>query len=103
VRRVRLSLPPGETLEEMQATFRLLADRSRLLILHALREGEELCVCDVAHVLGASVSMASHHLRRLRDFGLLDARRDGKLVLYSLRHRWVTEVAARVRREAEGG
>ena len=66
--------------------FGALADGTRLKLLHALRGGEELCVCDVAHVLGMSVSSASHHLRKLRDLRILKYRNDGKMAYYSLRN-----------------
>ena len=65
--------------------FSALADRARLKIILALRGGEELCVCDVAHVLNVSVSTASHHLRKLRDLRVLKYRNDGKMAYYSLR------------------
>jgi DNA-binding transcriptional ArsR family regulator len=45
---------------------------------------EELCVCDVAHILGMSVQAVSHHLRLLRALRLVRSRREGKLVFYSL-------------------
>ena len=45
---------------------------------------EELCVCDVAHLMGISVATASHHLRLLRNMGLAKYRKEGKLVFYSL-------------------
>lgn len=92
VRRLRRQLPPDSTLEEVETLFGALADRARLKILFALRNDEELCVCDVAHVLGASVSTASHHLRKLRDLKLLKYRNDGKMAYYSLRN----ELAARL-------
>lgn len=92
VRRLRSALPPEEVVQDATALFAALADRSRLKILRALSSGEELCVCDVAHVLGSSVASASHHLRKLRDFGLLKYRSDGKMAYYSLRD----EAAARL-------
>lgn len=92
VRRLRRQLPPDSTLEEVETLFGALADRARLKILFALRNDEELCVCDVAHVLGVSVSTASHHLRKLRDLKLLKYRNDGKMAYYSLRN----ELAARL-------
>ena len=85
VRRIRANTPRDEVLEEMRSTFAALADRVRLKILYALRDGEELCVCDVAHVLGTSISTASHHLRKLRDLKLLKYRNDGRMAYYSLR------------------
>ena len=45
---------------------------------------EELCVCDVAAVAGLSVSAASHQLKRLRDRGVVDYRKDGRLAFYRL-------------------
>ena len=77
-------MPPDSILEEAETLFGALADRARIKILHALGNGEELCVCDVAHVLGVSISTASHHLRKLRDLKVLRYRNDGKMAYYSL-------------------
>lgn len=85
VRKLQRQMPPESTLEEVETLFGALADRARLKILFALGDGEELCVCDVAHVLGVSISTASHHLRKLRDLKLLQYRNDGKMAYYSLR------------------
>jgi len=63
---------------------RALADPTRLTLAAALREGEELCVCDLSWISGRSQNLVSHHLRALRDRGLVSSRRDGKLVMYSL-------------------
>lgn len=86
VRKIQRNLPPDSTLDEVQILFGALADRARLKILFALSNGEELCVCDVAHVLGVSISTASHHLRKLRDLKLLKYRTDGKMAYYSIRN-----------------
>ena len=85
VTRLIRRMPAPSRLHMAIAAFGALADRQRIKILYALRDGEELCVCDVAHVLGASVSTASHHLRKLRDMGILKDRDDGRMVYYSLR------------------
>ncbi|MDW8362201.1 MAG: metalloregulator ArsR/SmtB family transcription factor [Myxococcales bacterium] len=85
VRRLRAALPDDDTLEDARVLFGALADRHRLKLLHALQGGHELCVCDIAHVLGTSVSTASHHLRKLRDLNILKYRNDGKMAYYSLR------------------
>ena len=92
VRKLQRRMPPDCVLEEAETLFGALADRARVKILFALRDGEELCVCDVAHVLGVSISTASHHLRKLRDLKLLQYRNDGKMAYYSLRN----ELAARL-------
>ena len=50
----------------------------------ALREGEELCVCDLSWIVGRSQNLVSHHLGALRSRGLVRSRKDGKMVMYSL-------------------
>lgn len=87
VKRIRAGMPNDEELEELRIMFAALADRTRLKIFYALQGGEELCVCDVAHALGISVSAASHHLRKLRDLKFLKYRNDGKMAYYSVRDR----------------
>jgi DNA-binding transcriptional ArsR family regulator len=61
-----------------------LGDRTRLEIAMALREGEELCVCDLGWITTRAENLVGHHLRALREAGLADSRRDGKIVFYSL-------------------
>ncbi|MCL6611768.1 MAG: metalloregulator ArsR/SmtB family transcription factor [Peptococcaceae bacterium] len=75
----------------MARIFKALADDTRLKIIYALSL-EELCVCDVAGIIGSSVATASHHLRFLRNTGLARYRRKGKLVFYSLRDECVREI-----------
>src|SRR5881409_3904893 len=86
VRKLQRQMPSEDTFEEAETLFSALADRARLRILLALGSDEELCVCDVAHVLGVSISTASHHLRKLRDLKVLKYRNDGKMAYYSLRN-----------------
>ena len=61
-----------------------LSDPTRLTLAEALREGEELCVCDLSWIVGRSQNLVSHHLGALRSRGLVRSRRDGKMVMYSL-------------------
>lgn len=61
-----------------------LADPTRLTVALALREGGELCVCDLAWIVGRAENLVGHHLRALRAVGLADSRRDGKIVFYTL-------------------
>jgi ArsR family transcriptional regulator, lead/cadmium/zinc/bismuth-responsive transcriptional repressor len=63
---------------------RALSDPTRLALAAALREGEELCVCDLSWISGGAQNLVSHHLRVLRSHGMVRSRRDGKLVMYSL-------------------
>ena len=61
-----------------------LSDPTRLTLAAALREGEELCVCDLSWIAGRSQNLVSHHLRILRSLSMVRSRRAGKLVMYSL-------------------
>jgi len=72
-----------EHLPELAEFYKLLGNTTRLKILLALAEGE-LCVCDIAHVLGLSIAATSHQLKLLRDQGWLRKRDDGKMVYYRL-------------------
>jgi ArsR family transcriptional regulator len=83
VRRVRESLPEERATRRAAEVFGVLADPTRARIVYALSV-EELCVCDVAAVAGLSVSAASHQLKRLRDSGVVDYRKEGRLAFYSL-------------------
>ena len=80
VRRVRGMIACAEGLGTL---FKALGDETRAKIMYALLQ-EELCVCDVAIILGMSVQAVSHHLRLLRSLRLVKYRRDGKLAYYSL-------------------
>jgi ArsR family transcriptional regulator len=65
--------------------FDTLADPSRARIVHLLAISEqELCVCDIALVLGMTVSALSHQLRYLRERGAVEGRKDGRIVHYRL-------------------
>lgn len=77
------SLPPDEVVRVAEL-FRLLGDPTRVRILYALVETGELCVCDIAAVVGVPETSVSHALRLLRTAGIVRARRGGRMVFYSL-------------------
>lgn len=81
---------PDRTVERLSRLFSAFSDPTRLRILHALTIANELCVCDLAAIAELSVSAVSHQLRLLRDRDLVQARRDGRMVYYSLADRHVT-------------
>lgn len=80
---VRKALKPEAVFVSMADIFKALSDPTRVKILYALSV-TELCVCDIANLLGKSVSTVSHQLRVLRNMKLVKSRRDGKTVHYSL-------------------
>ena len=82
--RVRHGLLDPAALAETVERARALADPTRLSVLLALRAGDELCGCDLAWILGRSQALISHHLRALREAGLVVSRREARMVFYSL-------------------
>ena len=81
---IRALRPSEREARVLAAGFRALGDPTRLTLALALREGGELCVCDLAWISERAENLVSHHLRALRAAGLADYRRDGKMALYSL-------------------
>jgi DNA-binding transcriptional ArsR family regulator len=84
------ALPQNET-ESLARIFKALADVTRLRILWAL-EKEEMCVCDLAALLGLSESAVSHQLRLLRNLQLVANRRDGVVLYYRLTDSHVSQL-----------
>ena len=70
--------------ERLVKRAKALSDPTRLTLAEALREGGELCVCDLSWIVGRSQNLVSHHLGALRSRGLVRSRKDGKMVMYSL-------------------
>ena len=68
---------------DLAALFKMFGDGTRVKILHAL-ELNEMCVCDLAALLGMTKSAISHQLKALRLSNLVKSRRDGQVVYYSL-------------------
>ncbi len=83
VTKIKGWLPDDSEVHRVATLHGALADPSRLKILLALSRGE-LCVCDVSHVIGLSISATSHQLRLLRNLNLVSYRNDGKMAYYSL-------------------
>ena len=84
LRRDRLDL---DTAAAAAAQAKALADPTRLTLAAALAETDEACVCDLSWVMERAENLISHHLKILRRAGLVESRRDGKMVLYALTDR----------------
>ena len=83
VERARAALPSAPALAALAETFRALGDPTRLLIVAALADAE-LCVCDLATLVGVSQSAVSHSLRTLRQLRVVRYRKVGKIAYYAL-------------------
>lgn len=72
-----------DRLQQLAMIYRMLGDPTRLKIILALKQGE-MCVCDIAAFMEMSESAVSHQLRRLRDMSIVERRRQGQILYYSL-------------------
>jgi DNA-binding transcriptional ArsR family regulator len=84
-------LMSARAVSALAETFRVLGDPTRVRILDAL-SGGELCVCDIASIVGISESAVSHQLRLLRGMRLVRPRRAGRLVFYSVDDHHIIEL-----------
>ena len=83
ISKAREQTPPEETLYDLAELFKVFGDSTRVRILSALFVSE-MCVCDIAKLLGMTQSAISHQLRILKQARLVKNRKDGKTVYYSL-------------------
>ena len=80
---VRKQMPDEDDLYDLAELYKVFGDSTRIKILYVLFESE-MCVCDIAALLGMTQSAISHQLRALKNARLVKSRRDGKTVFYSL-------------------
>lgn len=83
VDKVNEKMPPEEELQDLADFFKVFGDATRLKILYVLL-CSEMCVYDIANMLGMSQSAISHQLRVLKQMDLVKNRREGKIIFYSL-------------------
>ncbi len=83
LKKISAVMPDEDSLFDLAELYKIFGDSTRIKILYALFESE-LCVCDIATLIGATVSAVSHQLRILKQASLVRFRRDGKTVFYSL-------------------
>lgn len=95
------STPSLEALEALTPRLAALAEPKRLNVLAALGSGER-CACDLTGCCGDRQPLLSFHLKKLRDAGLVEARRDGRWMHYSLDREALREVARALLDLAEG-
>ena len=85
VEKVNREMPQEDALFDLAELFKIFGDSTRIRILYVLFESE-MCVCDIAQVLGMSISAISHQLRVLKQARLVKYRREGKTVDASVNH-----------------
>ncbi|MBE5881604.1 MAG: helix-turn-helix transcriptional regulator [Lachnospiraceae bacterium] len=83
IQKVEEHMPQEEELVDLAEFFRVFGDTTRIRILYVLM-CSEMCVCDIATLLGMTQSAISHQLRVLKQMDLVKNRRDGKTIFYSL-------------------
>ena len=83
VSEVKLKMPEEDTVYDLAELFKVFGDSTRMRILFALF-GSEICVCDLAELLGMTQSAISHQLRILKQARLVKATRQGKMMIYAL-------------------
>ena len=83
VAKVAAELPDESVLSEAADLLKIFGDSTRIRIISALCRSE-LCVCDIARLLGLTQSAISHQLRVLKQARLVSSRREGKTIFYSL-------------------
>ena len=81
--KVRREMPDDDTLYNLTELFHVFGDSTRMRILYVLF-ASEMCVCDIATLLGLTQSAVSHQLRLLKGMRLVKSRREGKTVFYAL-------------------
>ena len=80
---IKSKMPKDENLYDLAEFFKVFGDTTRIKIIYVLFQSE-LCVCDIAALLGMTQSAISHQLRVLKQARLVKYRKDGKVVYYSL-------------------
>jgi len=91
VEKVNAEMPCDETLYDLAELFRIFGDTTRIKILYVLFESD-MCVCDIAELLGMTQSAISHQLRVLKASKLVKNRREGKSIIYSLADSHVRQI-----------
>ena len=90
---VQQAMPDEETMLSMAELFKLFGDGTRVKILCALSQSE-MCVCDLTVLLGLSQSAVSHQLRLLKQSRLVNTRREGKMIYYTLNDDHIDQIFA---------
>lgn len=87
----RANMPEDGEIFLLSSIFKVLSDPTRVKLLLAMKD-QEMCVCDLAAVLGMTKSAISHQLKTMKECHVVKSRRDGKNIFYSLDDQHVTDI-----------
>jgi DNA-binding transcriptional ArsR family regulator len=82
--RLRAARPSLDDAERLAGGYRALGEPTRLSLALALRDGHELCVCDLSWIAERPQNLVSHHMKALKAQGVVRSRRNGKMTMYTL-------------------
>lgn len=97
---VKKIMPKDDLIYDLAEFFKVFADSTRMKIIYALMENE-LCVCDIAAIVGTTQSAISHQLRILKQAKLVKYKKEGKVVYYSLDDEHISEIVKKGREHIE--
>lgn len=100
VNNVKKVMPKDDLIYDLAEFYKVFADSTRMKIIYALMENE-LCVCDIAVIVGTTQSAISHQLRILKQAKLVKYKKDGKVVYYSLDDEHIAEIVKKGREHIE--
>ena len=100
VNNVKNVMPQDDLIYDLAEFYKVFADSTRMKIIYALMENE-LCVCDIAAIVGTTQSAISHQLRILKQAKLVKYKKDGKAVYYSLDDEHIAEIVKKGREHIE--
>ena len=91
IEQVQRNMPDDADIEKVVSFYKVLADKTRLRILYAIKE-QEMCAGDIAVLLDMTKSAVSHQLAVMRNMHQIKSRRDGKNVFYSLDDEHIVDI-----------
>ena len=100
VKKIKQKMPEDGYIYDLAELFKVFADSTRMKVIYALLE-DELCVCDIANIVGTTQSAISHQLRVLKQAKLVKFRKEGKIVYYSLDDEHISEMYEMAKRHIE--
>lgn len=94
--KVKKDLISDDELLELVNIVKLINTTNKIKILEAIKE-EELCVCDIGHLIGLTKSAISHQMKQFKKYDLLSERKEGKMVYYKLKNNNISNLINKVR------